>query len=564
MCDNTPNLYCRGTTIILKRLRFSDCKSDKGSPIELRKGKMVIISCIFERNEALRGGTISALKESNLTIKNSSFSNNEAMNGGGAIFIDNSTSSKITDSDFYANSVRSGSLKRKGGAILAQSGGIVRILSFSGCRFEENVAEYGGAVFLSGGLVTTLNNCQFVGNVAQKQGGAILVNGSSDPLSDANARHGRCDISKTIFEGNIAETGGAIGFLPSSDGTLTHSFFKKNNAVNGSALYLFNDTSVISKESHFQQNSATQYGGAIYLHSSVVLTFLNHELFPAKTAIFQMIRGTCSKNEARSGSCIAMFNDTTIAITEAIIEENKAEREGSIYAFRAKLLNLTSVIVENNAAVHGGGIFTETKLIAEPPVGDSVGRTLIITKNCNFTANQAAKEGEGGNGGAISIIGAAELKVTNCFLIYNHADGFGGGISIIPQEYDKAESTHYLLNKMARDRRLDLADLRAQTAHSFGIELGGLSLNIVPMACVEMSSVVFLNNTANLSGGGLTAAMGALVIAKHVVFEGNSAYLSGAVHVWNSLFACEMCETMHNTADSGGGFVIQVNISIIH
>ena len=129
--------------------------------------------------------------------------------------------------------------RRAGGAVLI-SGGRDRGASapvFTACRFEDNYARDGGAVYIaaSGGRATPrFVECAFRQNVADLDGGAVYIDGRHG--GDASPTFDDC-----VFEDNEANYGGAI-FNQSTKGTtnprLSGCAFVNNHAyVRGASLY---------------------------------------------------------------------------------------------------------------------------------------------------------------------------------------------------------------------------------------------------------------------------------------------------------------------------------------
>ena len=129
-----------------------------GGAIELHEGAEASIDqCTFQNNSALRGGAVYTdtfnTKVSTADIYNSEFNKNSAEAEGGAIYNDGSM--YVTGSVFNGNTVlTSGSeTVQRGGAIANAKGGT---LTIEGCRFFDNKANVGGAIWNEG--VMTFEN----------------------------------------------------------------------------------------------------------------------------------------------------------------------------------------------------------------------------------------------------------------------------------------------------------------------------------------------------------------------------------------------------------------------
>lgn len=159
-----------------------------------------------------------------------------------------------------------------GGGMWNRGGSSPRVV---GCRFENNSAEYGGAIcnWDQDDLDNRprLENCTFTGNTAGfGVGGAIYANGSWMELFDCT------------FVGNSAYFGGAITSMQlASNPTLVRCRFEQNNAtMSGGALYT-EQSAPSQNRCTYEQNSAGRDGGAIFSAgqgvSSLIPTYVQCE-----------------------------------------------------------------------------------------------------------------------------------------------------------------------------------------------------------------------------------------------------------------------------------------------
>lgn len=66
----TDGLSRNATGVLLRNLRFADCSPRRsGSPVEIEESEVTIEDCHFEGNRANRGGAVSLLKGSLLTLR---------------------------------------------------------------------------------------------------------------------------------------------------------------------------------------------------------------------------------------------------------------------------------------------------------------------------------------------------------------------------------------------------------------------------------------------------------------------------------------------------------------
>ena len=198
--------------------------------------------------------------------------------------------------------VHGGKLKMTGGVVRnnfsAYTTGAVQVddggeFEAESCRFEGNVAQYGGVLNVDGAAsVCTLNDCSFTGNAATSQGGAIKVTNGSLTATNctfkgnhAEARGGALWLAGSkdeesvifrdcVFEENSCVNGGGVGW---QDGGAVANFskcvFRNNFASNGSAgsFYLNegSDSLLDIEDCEFSGNHCAGYrGGSFHLAGS--------------------------------------------------------------------------------------------------------------------------------------------------------------------------------------------------------------------------------------------------------------------------------------------------------
>ena len=140
-------------------------------------------------NRATGGGGLGCFARSSPLVTDCLFEDNHATVAGGAVMISEESSPELKRVLFRGNSAT-----ERGGAVFASAKSQP---VFSDCRFEENLAEFGGAV---AGTGFTLEDCRLVDNHAYDDGGAVAAAGSTV-------------ITNCIMSGNRAETaGGGVHF----------------------------------------------------------------------------------------------------------------------------------------------------------------------------------------------------------------------------------------------------------------------------------------------------------------------------------------------------------------
>ncbi len=164
---------------------------------------------------------------------------------------------EILQCELRNNHIRYGA-KKAGGAIQAVSGNGA-VLSVRNTKFLNNSSFYGGALSCSAG--TEIEGCTFRENHAV-EGGAIYINNVATTIRNS------------VFEQNIADMGGMNGVTPSGGAICVVNWYasvtaedltlRANSAVRGGALY-FDSQNFNGKRVTFENNSATEEGGAVYV-----------------------------------------------------------------------------------------------------------------------------------------------------------------------------------------------------------------------------------------------------------------------------------------------------------
>jgi predicted outer membrane repeat protein len=213
-----------------------------------------LLNCIFRQNIGFQGGAILNQPECSgscsAIITDCQFLSNTATGTfGGAIF------NTVFDSDnrlLITRCVFSGNQASGGGGAIATTGAISTTVAPSTvtatqCRFENNTAPQGGAVYSAGASSSAnsvsiqFNRCWFLKNRATGGsigGGAVLNYGGSNFL---NSQFSNC-----AFVGNqaVGANGGAIhnflNELPGNGLRLTNCTFTSNSATQGGAIYNYN------------------------------------------------------------------------------------------------------------------------------------------------------------------------------------------------------------------------------------------------------------------------------------------------------------------------------------
>jgi len=222
-----------------------------------------------------------------------------------------------------------------GGAIY--SNGAYKGHVISDCKFYNNTAYNGGAIYL-GGDASDIIGCEFEDNNATTSGGAVFINGLHDTIDDSTFNNNEAnefggavacssdeqgaEISNSVFTSNIALNGGAVS-MQNAAGTISGSNFTENLAENGGAIAVYGEAKIT--ESNFTNNTADNYGGAVYVNGSAKL---------------YITKSVMKNNTATVGSSIYSNGTIESTIVNATILDNKTWNDtglGDIYVLNATL-----------------------------------------------------------------------------------------------------------------------------------------------------------------------------------------------------------------------------------
>ncbi|MDO5851322.1 MAG: hypothetical protein Q4Q23_02420, partial [Methanobacteriaceae archaeon] len=509
----------------------------------------------FVNNQAEVGGAVGINNATNVYINNSVFKYNVAgsmlWDGyGGAVFnfyqnITPDTIGIITieNSLFEFNqAINSSNLDNRvagqGGAVF--SGGNAGLIKGNNLTFNNNTADYGGAVTVVANINFT--NSRFTNNTANVTGGAIFSSSeysyykftllsntivsysnftSNTAKMDAGAiyTHGSLTITNSEFISNSATNyAGAIGNL-GSDGTLdnsgsatiTDNIFFNNTATHGGAVATQGNLN--STRNKYYNNTANStnkesQGGAIYDIDGNGITNILYDEFSNNTA-------------SHHGGAVSIVNATAVYINHSIFNSNQIINNseifdrfgGGVYVYGSDV-TVYNTTFYNNTAVNGGALATE---------GNPNLNTVVTVLNSNFTKNKVITPM--GLGGAIgNYLGI--LEVNNTWFEENTAV-FGGGA--IANNISEVRLTNNTFKSNS---------IYAQYSEAFGGAIINNGTLISKNNTYENNSATGLKQTLKGGQGGAIAISGEhnttrLVSITQDRFINNQAQCGGAIGIFN-------------------------------
>ena len=257
----------------------------------------------------------------NITFNNAQFFAQGVFNASNTVF----KNSNAREIGTYKNSY--------GGAIYAPKGSYE--VYVDNCTFINNFAQYGGAIYMNGGILD-ISNCEFINNTAALYGGAIacdlnnnvrITNSRFTNSVSRNDAGGAVYLRKTSLEAqNITVTfsnatfGGALA-LVDVDCNLTDSYIADNVAkYDGGGIYQFVGNLYVSN-SIFTHNMANEGAGVSVIYCdnvSVADTIFNNNLAVSLAGAvcsisnYESLMENVSYKDNHADSCNDMYNSSMV------------------------------------------------------------------------------------------------------------------------------------------------------------------------------------------------------------------------------------------------------------
>ena len=499
------------------------------------------------------GGGVSAQLSSNVNISgNTIFSGNSANDGdGGALSVLCSNVYISGTAMFSSNSARIG------GCVLVQkecsytSTAIYSLnldgkISFTNCSATND----GGAIHVSGTQLNLNGTNVFNANRAEYFGGGLYshkssVNIDGDNTFTANlagsrgggiyAQETKVSFSGTgLLSGNKVQLdGGGIYADGSNLNFSANTTISSNTAQLGGGIYSDNNTINIDGPSVFDRNVATYYGGGIYTRRTPLILTGNNML---------------NANSAGEGGAIYAVANSTLSL-------------GGVNTFRA-----------NRAHVSGGGIWLDHSNLILSGFNHFVGcaasyeggaiysyaATASLTGNNTFEYNSATT-------GGVLHARWSNVCVTERSKFEKNIAVFGGGIYTDNSTFKFNGSSIFSRNEAnytgggiyAARSVLNFHGTNYMTENSAARDGGGIyardgsAVNVLGWSNYQ-------NNSAEYTGGGISAFQSSFKLAGHNTFESNNATEGGGFYAFDCSvnFPGENVFITNSASDHGGGFTV--------
>ena len=424
-------VHTKGTAAFKGSPAFTENSGVEGGALYVAEGGSAAFTSpmadgqIFRSNRVSgKGGAVYAAGRLNFSGK-VTFTENSAISGGndesetgqgGALYV--AASANMTFASRTSRGARS-EQKNEGPTLRALSLPIYQLL------FDSNGAGDGGAIYLA--TRTSLDLSQtvlFKRNSVQNYGGAIYASSGATITYGTNVKF---EENRANDDNGYYGHGGAIyaadpGAIPTG---ATSSDFDGNSALHttqptgghGGAIYLDSGKLTLPDTFTFENNKASNSGGAVYANGDVDAG----AGFPAPNTAGVNGGAICSggnitatkvtfKGQKAANNGGATWSGGSTTLTDCLLDENTAGNLGG--ASTGGSITARQTTFSNNIASNAGGAVYLT-----------AGGTSSFT-DCAFSKNQANSAG----GGALFLTGNQhELTVTTCAFEGNHAAGGEGG-----------------------------------------------------------------------------------------------------------------------------------------
>ena len=390
--------------------KVTDVAGDGGGMYVLG-GNVTITGGLIKGNKAPSDGAGIYVKEGNITMSGGTFEQNEASSYGGGVYVI-SGRFKMTGGSFISNKcngyggglyshgskieIDGGTFQsnwaallesdlstegKNGGAICHRSADVESGSNYSmilrGGVFKDNKADRGGAIRIdyANVLFDRLNGAEvemsenWADNtgacIAIYNGGSMTVNGgkfmsnvsaNTAGVIHINSSGGSVTMNDGLFDGNSAEKFGGVinmtaGTLTVNGGTYTNNECINSQSGNGSggAIYLRYPASCNIVGGRFESNTASNFGGAMYL-SGCQCSVSGGSIIGNSATV------------AGGGIALRMYEENaqtyngSMTIQGGVIQDNTAQRGGGFFV-ESSSVTMTEGSITDNRAINGGGLF---------------------------------------------------------------------------------------------------------------------------------------------------------------------------------------------------------------
>ena len=377
-----------------------------------------------------------------------------------------------------------------GGAIIATNSTI----DISHSKFEDNEADFGGAIFAEQNSILCVSDSIFANNSAALYGGVLSSGNSYTPTAEVNDILYDNDaitdykgivqpFSSSISSHNIISSISQV--LEPNSITITAvkaSEFYGNNATYGGVFYSTRSTITI-ETSDFHDNSATSYGGVLASISTPIT----------------IGKSNFTKNHSPIGAVFHVADRSKVLYQNyLLINSNLANSDAVIYLSNSQFIghdsrsnisfsnNLGSLVAFNSNVIFIGYALFVNNHQPPPTTTDNFqegGAITVFQSNLVFDGACDLKYNSAENGGAIRSINSNFYINSNVSIAHNTATINGGGVylsttKLICQKYSKFKLFNNTAVNKGGELHASSSSINAISAFFYPRRYAGTKINI--------------------------------------------------------------------------------------
>ena len=558
---------------------------------------------------SIEGGVSGAINISGNTFKTS-----KATYAGGAVYISDTSASKInfTSNKFTSCVTTQTGSNTIGGAICIADGSTSTVNFVSGNTFSDCNARYGGILGMSDASNATVNI-----NYSYLDTDSTTYSANKNSFSSSTAVYGGAvyagggtlNLNGGDFNANKATHGGGAIYVNDKDNdgntyfNLSGADIYNNTAtISGGGVYLklgAKDAYKISS-GRIRGNSSPTYGGALFVHASYATIENTAEIYTNHApnggaiglwldegnATLNITGGTIRDNYATKGSNINSNGESTVVTGNGgaiwLAKESDVHKSADLLGYYATLNISGGKIYDslaNGTGAKGGAIFGDTDSVINIS-GGVIGTETTTSSDWTNNINKAAN-GYGGaiyqNNGKLSISGDALIQTCSAlngggiYCVGSEFNMSGGQVSNATANYD-GDGTGYgagiYLSDCTSVKMTGGTITGCTSTYGGGVSINGASVDENGDPTINILGGTITGNKAHTYGGGIYIHKDSNVVIggnatisqnQTVSTEINSDDLSarrgGGIYVGNggSLKLCGSAVVNGNKAFMGGG-----------
>ena len=371
---------------------------------------------------------------------------------------------------------------------------------------------------------------------------------------------------QTVFEYNTAYLGGGMILYNSMVELSGWVTFVNNTATGwGGAIFMLYGSMTISGMAQFSRNTAKFGGGAIAVNNtdsfdiSGNATFArNHALYGGGALMISQVetvqlsgkfcRNSASLFEAGSGGAIYIFNTTSVQVVgSTVFDGNAAKYGGAVYGLSVRTLNLTgNFVYSGNVATFGSVLFVALVVSLDLSGSTLIERNRACATITIYNSSTVVIRGEHTFQSNVGDEGSAGMYLVNVLhikfdgrttFLSNH--GKYGALWMSKVSAELNGNLTLVGNSAQLGGAMILNDTNFTSRGSSAILLivnnhastqGGAIFLYQSMLSIQSGAFVAESNSAGDSGGAVSLSYSSIALNATMTFVNNSAVCGGAYY----------------------------------